>query len=212
MSRAAARDVDRGTPGASWALVWAAQEGSTDAFALIYQKYRSRVLGYLVVRVRDVMIAEDLTSETFLRAFRSLSSVSYMGKGIGAWLITIARNLASDFVGSARYRNEVLTGALAEQQLVQVGPEEEVIRKCEFEQVSRYFQYLSRDQRECIELRFLKQLSVAEAAHRMDRKENAARALQMRAVRRLSTLCADGAERPDLPGARGSARLTGAVA
>ena len=44
------------------------------------------------------------------------------------------------------------------------------------------------DQRECIVLRFLQGLSVAETAKVMDRNEGAVKALQHRAVRRLAQL------------------------
>ena len=38
-------------------------------------------------------LAEDLTSETFLRALRRIDSFTWQGKDIGAWFTTIARNL-----------------------------------------------------------------------------------------------------------------------
>jgi len=47
---------------------------------------------------------------------------------------------------------------------------------------------LGDDQRECIALRFLQGLSVAETATIMGRNEGAVKALQHRAVRRLATL------------------------
>ena len=51
---------------------------------------------------------------------------------------------------------------------------------------------LNPDQRECITLRFLQGLSVAETARAMDRNESAVKALQHRAVRRLGQLLPDG--------------------
>ena len=47
---------------------------------------------------------------------------------------------------------------------------------------------LGDDQRECIVLRFLQGLSVAETAKVMNRNEGAVKALQHRAVRRLAQL------------------------
>jgi RNA polymerase sigma-70 factor (ECF subfamily) len=51
---------------------------------------------------------------------------------------------------------------------------------------------LNPDQQECIQLRFLQGLSVAETARVMDRNEGAVKALQHRAVRRLAQLLPDG--------------------
>ena len=54
-------------------------------------------------------LAEDLTSETFLRALRRIDSFTYTGKDIGAWFTTIARNLVTDHVKSSRFKLEVST-------------------------------------------------------------------------------------------------------
>ncbi|MDQ3628663.1 MAG: hypothetical protein M3419_07625 [Actinomycetota bacterium] len=56
----------------------------------------------------SVSLAEDLTSETFFRALRSISSFSWQGKNFGAWLTTIARNLVADHYTSSRSRLEVV--------------------------------------------------------------------------------------------------------
>lgn len=171
-------------------LVCAAQRGDVEAFGLLYQRYRHRVFAFLVVRLRDQATAEDLTNETFVRALGSLSSYRYTGRDVSAWLITIARNMASDALTSARHRRELLTDALPDLGSTHVGPEEQVIAKADFERVSRHFALLSDDQRRCIELRFLEEVSTLEAARRLNRNADAVRALLSRAVRRLSELCA----------------------
>jgi RNA polymerase sigma-70 factor (ECF subfamily) len=51
---------------------------------------------------------------------------------------------------------------------------------------------LSDDQRECLVLRFMQGLSVAETAAAMGKKDGAIKALQHRAVRRLASLLPEG--------------------
>jgi RNA polymerase sigma-70 factor (ECF subfamily) len=51
---------------------------------------------------------------------------------------------------------------------------------------------LSAEQRECVALRFLQGLSVAETAAAMGKKDGAVKALQHRAVRRLALLLPEG--------------------
>lgn len=64
---------------------------------------------FVVVRVGgDRPLAEDITSETFLRALRGISSARDQGRDVGAWLHVIARNLVADHVKSSRYRRESL--------------------------------------------------------------------------------------------------------
>ncbi|SHE49131.1 sigma-70 family RNA polymerase sigma factor [Streptoalloteichus hindustanus] len=172
----------------SWDLVRAAQAGDTRAFGRLYDRYVDVVYRYVLFRVGDRALAEDVTSETFLRALRRIGSVSYQGRDVGAWFVTIARNLVLDHVKSSRYRLEVPTAELAESRQVESGPEQEVLDEAIHTELLRCVGQLNNDQRECIVLRFMQGLSVAETAKVMGRNEGAIKALQHRAVRRLAQL------------------------
>jgi RNA polymerase sigma-70 factor, ECF subfamily len=174
-------------PGESWQLVHSAQEGDREAFAKLYDRYVDVVFRYVLFRVGDRELAEDVTSETFLRALRRIGSVSYQGRDVGAWFVTIARNLVLDHVKSSRFRLEVIT-ADVESSRTESGPEHEVLSKVTAEALLRCVETLGDDQRECIVLRFLQGMSVAETAEIMNRNEGAVKALQHRAVRRLAQL------------------------
>jgi len=171
-----------------WDLVRAAQGGDTDAFGALYDRYVDVVYRYVLFRVGDRTLAEDVTSETFLRALRSIRSISYQGRDVGAWFVTIARNIVFDHVKSSRYRLEVTTAELADNREVTDGPEQEVLTGATNAELLRCVALLGDDQRECITLRFIQGLSVAETAARMGRNEGAIKALQHRAVRRLAQL------------------------
>jgi RNA polymerase sigma-70 factor (ECF subfamily) len=176
-------------PGDSWDLVHAAQAGDTSAFGKLYDRYVDVVYRYVLFRVGDKELAEDVTSETFLRALRRITSVSYQGRDVGAWFVTIARNLVLDHVKSSRFRLEVITAEVDEsRRVVEAGPEQQVIHKVTAAALLQAVEQLGDDQRECIVLRFLQGLSVAETAEVMNRNEGAVKALQHRAVRRLAQL------------------------
>jgi RNA polymerase sigma-70 factor, ECF subfamily len=172
----------------AWRLVGAAQDGDTEAFGLLYDRYVDSVYRYVLFRVGDRSLAEDVTSETFLRALRRITSVSYQGRDVGAWFITIARNIVLDHVKSSRYRLEVTTSELDDNSEVTAGPEQAVLNEAMYSELLRCVTMLNNDQRECIVLRFLQGLSVAETASLMGRNEGAIKALQHRAVRRLAQL------------------------
>ena len=72
------------------------------------------------------------------------------------------------------------------------GPEEAVLQSLTNAELLTVVQQLSEDQRECVVLRFLQGLSVAETAAAMGKKDGAVKALQHRAVRRLGMLLSDG--------------------
>lgn len=171
-----------------WDLVRAAQAGDTDAFGLLYDRYVDVVYRYVLFRVGDRTLAEDVTSETFLRALRSIGSISYQGRDVGAWFVTIARNIVFDHVKSSRYRLEVTTAEPDDNREVASGPEQEVLTDAANAELLRCVGQLGDDQRECITLRFIQGLSVAETAAKMGRNEGAIKALQHRAVRRLAQL------------------------
>jgi RNA polymerase sigma-70 factor (ECF subfamily) len=180
----------------AWELVAAAQDGDTSAFGRLYDRYVDVVYRYVLFRLGDRDLAEDVTSETFLRALRRITSVSYQGRDVGAWFVTIARNIILDHVKSSRFRLEVVTDEVAEPsgsgaQAV-AGPEQQVISRATRAELLRCVAELGEDQRECIVLRFMQGLSVAETAVIMKRNEGAIKALQHRAVRRLAQLLPTG--------------------
>lgn len=63
-----------------------------DAFEVLYQKYKQDIYHYLLYLCKDPSLAEDLMSETFLKAFTSLHQLKKEDQ-IKTWLFTIARNV-----------------------------------------------------------------------------------------------------------------------
>ena len=147
---------------------------------------------YVLHRVGDRSLAEDVTSETFVRALRRIDSLSFQGRDVGAWLVTIARNIIFDHVKSSRYRLEVATADMRDADRSTDGPEDAVVTMLTNQQVLECVQQLNPEQQECIVLRFLHGLSVSETAEIMGKKDGAIKALQHRAVRRLAALLPDG--------------------
>ena len=74
-------------------------------------------------------LAEDLTSETFFRALRSMSTFRWQGKDFGAWLMTIARNLTTDHYKSGRTRLEMTTEDMSPHDSATEGPEAAVLAR-----------------------------------------------------------------------------------
>ena len=91
------------------ALVELARGGDAEAFGALYDHYQPSVYRFLFYRTRSSVLAEDLTSETFLRALRNMSNFRWQGRDFGAWLMTIARNLATDHFKAGRNRREFVT-------------------------------------------------------------------------------------------------------
>ncbi|NYT95491.1 ECF subfamily RNA polymerase sigma factor, BldN family [Salinispora sp. H7-4] len=179
-----------------WTLVERAQAGEAEAFGLIYDRYVDTVFRFVYFRVGNRQLAEDLTSDTFLRALKRIGSFTWQGRDLGAWLVTIARNLVADHFKSGRYRLEVTTGDVLDAEREDRGPEGSpeaaVVEHITNVTLLGAVKQLNPEQQECIVLRFLQGFSVAETARAMGKNEGAIKALQYRAVRALARLLPDG--------------------
>ena len=169
-------------------LVERAQSGEAEAFGRLYDQYSDTVYRYIYYRVGGKATAEDLTSETFLRALRRIGTFTWQGRDFGAWLVTIARNLVADHFKSSRFRLEVTTGEMLDANEVERSPEDSVLESLSNAALLEAVRRLNPQQQECVTLRFLQGLSVAETARAMGKNEGAIKTLQYRAVRTLARL------------------------
>lgn len=171
-------------------LVTAAQGGDGEAFGQLFDAYVDTVHRYISYRVADHSLAEDLTSETFLRALRRISSYTWQGRDFGAWLVTIARNLIADHFKSSRFKLEHATSDLVEAgaDRSEAGPDEQVLAGITNAMLLEAVTRLKPDQQECIVLRFLQGMSVAETAAILGKNDGAVKALQYRAVKALGRM------------------------
>lgn len=75
--------------------------GESRAFEQIVSVYHGRVFGFLMRMVKHQQDAEDLTQQTFVKAFQSLHGFQ-QDRPLINWLLTIARNNALNFFRSAK--------------------------------------------------------------------------------------------------------------
>jgi RNA polymerase sigma-70 factor (ECF subfamily) len=174
------------------ALVELARNGDKEAFGQLYDHYQPSVYRFLYYRVGSMTLAEDLTAETFFRALRSMHSFRWQGKDFGAWLMTIARNLTADHFKAGRTRLEQTTEDMQTLDTTSDGPEVEVLSSLTNEALLRALGELPTEQRECLIMRFLQGLSIAETAEILGRSSGAVKQLQLRGVRNLAKLIPPG--------------------
>ena len=174
------------------ALVELARGGDTEAFGLLYDHYQPSVYRFLYYRTRSVALAEDLTSETFFRALRNMNNFRWQGRDLGAWLMTIARNLTTDHYKAGRTRLELTTEDMTLHDDATDGPEDAVLEGITNEILLGALTELPTEQRECLIMRFLQGLSIAETALALDRSDGAVKQLQLRGVRNLAKLLPEG--------------------
>jgi RNA polymerase sigma-70 factor (ECF subfamily) len=82
-------------------------QGDVEAYGDLVLKYQDSLVTFLLNKVKDRALAEDLAQEAFLKAYQSLRT--YEGRnhaGFGTWLFTIARNAAFDAVRRGKWKME----------------------------------------------------------------------------------------------------------
>ncbi|KQV74303.1 RNA polymerase subunit sigma-70 [Aeromicrobium sp. Root344] len=168
------------------ALVDLAKEGDAEAFGQLYDHYVTGVFRFIYYRVGSQQLAEDLTSETFVRGLRAIQRFNWQGKDFGAWLTTIARNLVADHFKSSRARLEIVAETIPEGKVTVASPEQEVLALISNEMLFEAVNALPNEQRDCILMRFIQGLSIAQTAAALGRSEGAIKQLQLRAVRSLA--------------------------
>ena len=80
------------------------QNGSLEAFEVLYQRYRAPIFSFLVRQCVHPDSAEELAQDVFMKVIRSASSFGHASK-FSTWIFTIARNQAVDAFRKGKHRN-----------------------------------------------------------------------------------------------------------
>ena len=83
-------------------------QGDQEAFRLIFDRYSRPVIGFIYDMVSDRELAEELTQETFVRAFRAIHRMKPETK-LSTWLFGIARNVARESLRARSRANMQVT-------------------------------------------------------------------------------------------------------
>jgi len=67
--------------------------GDSEAFSMLVDRYKNRLLNFVYRFVKDYDVAEDIVQETFLRVFRKRRDYKAIAN-FSTWIFTIAGNLA----------------------------------------------------------------------------------------------------------------------
>ena len=160
------------------ALILAAMTGSATALAAIYDAYARRIYRYFFSRVENAAEADDLTAQTFLKVIEALPHYQHRGQ-FTAWIFQIARNNAMDYF--RRNHNQPLDSDGFDLPVMD-GAVDQVIDQQAIAALRRHLRALDETERELLRLRFVVDLTYAEIAALLGRKEDAVR----KAINRLT--------------------------
>lgn len=166
-------------------LISSASKGDHAAQTQIYEEYFDRVYRFIFYRVSHKQIAEDLTEEVFIKAFRSLSSLKATLSFEG-WFFRIARNLVID-----HYRKAKTTIDIEELENT-LEYEENIVDSANIsldqKRLLSLMKQLPPEQQIIIKLKFLDELENEEIAEMLNKSEVSIRVTQHRAISKLKSL------------------------
>lgn len=143
----------------------------------LYQQYVQIVYRFLMSACRDSRLAEDLTQETFLRAWESLERFDHSCR-ISTWLCQIAKHTL--YQHWEKYGRE--HPAEPDPQIpAPETTETQALRRIELAEVLEAFQSLGPDMRQVVSLRAMEGLPYKEIGEIMGKSENWARVTYFRA-------------------------------
>ena len=176
-------------------VVAAANAGGEWAWRELYRSAAPSVDRYL--RARGVPDAEDLVGETFVRVVRHLERFTGDEPDFRAWVFAIARNLVVDAARRNTRRPADATPAATLHALAPVGDaEDDAMGELATAEVVRILSQLTEDQRDVLLLRIVGDLSVAQVAEILGRREGAVKMLQARGLATLRRIGSGGAVTP----------------
>lgn len=173
-------------------VLLAAQTGAGWAFERLYDDLAGVVTGY--VRQQGAADPDDVASETFLHAFRSIGTFTGGEEDFRSWVFTIAhRRLVDAHRRAARRPQATPIGAPTEVEeagagtaaVVDEAADRSVMDEEEWARLEQHLAVLTPLQRDVVLLRVVAGMSVAETAAVVERSEEAVRQLQRRGLRRL---------------------------
>ena len=101
-------------------LVRLAKNGCVASFGELVRKYQHQVRGFLIRRLGEFAIADDVAQETFLTAIHQISKLTEE-RSFRAWLFAVARNKAADHLRRTRREqlnaNDALEALIAQENL-----------------------------------------------------------------------------------------------
>lgn len=174
-----------GTVDSELNLVRISQNGDRDAFASLYEAHLDRIHRYIFFRVSDRELAEDITSVVFLKVWEHLGSFQGGQVPFAKWLYRIAHNTVIDY-----YRTRKNVIPLEDVDALKLSHSDNIDEKLDLntcsQELAGALKELTSTQREVLILRFIWGLSISEIAHRLDKRQGAIRALQLRGLRKLA--------------------------
>lgn len=168
-------------------LIRKIQDGDQESFRPLYHHYITPLYRFIWSKVNHKEEAEDLTSQTFLKAYQAIENFRFEAK-FQSWLFTIARYTINDY-WRVKYAQgvEISFEDYLTQELPKVDAEIEVTSGSE-KVIQKILKLLPKNYRDILHYRFLKNYSIKETAEVLELSTENVKVLQHRALKKAAEL------------------------
>ena len=169
-----------------------AKNGKQEAFKFLLDYYWNEVFGFQMKRIRNEHDAEDITIETFAKAFGKIETFDG-NYTFSTWLITISKNIqidrtrkknASIYYNTTDASNEIVQ-KIADHSPT---PEDKLIRDQNLAELLRYIKLLKPHYQDVINLRYFQEMSYNEISEKLEEPLNNVKVRLLRARKLLAEI------------------------
>ncbi len=163
-------------------LIESARGGNALAFAVLYDRYADRVYRHIAYRV-GVPDCEDLTQQTFLKAWQAIGRYRVMDVPFVAWLLTIAHNIVVSYYRARREHQPLVDDVPKIDE--RADPHRQAERNERQRMVRQAISRLKPEFQQVVAMRYLEELDYADIARQLGKRENTVRVTLHRALHEL---------------------------
>lgn len=164
-----------------------------EAFSELYEQNYSKIFGYILKRVANLEIAQDITSETFFKSLNNIKKFRWQNVSFSCWLYRIASNEIANYFRKNKYKPvsfekicEPVSFSNPSEEIIEA--EEKLKEQKEFLKIHQKLLKLPAPYQEVIVLRFFEKNKINEIAEILGKKEGTIKSLLHRGLEKLKEL------------------------
>ncbi len=166
-------------------LIREIKDGNVELYATLMGRYQKKILSFVFHMLKSAkleLLAEDLSSETFYKAFRSLHSFREVDASFSTWLYTIARNtVLSELRKQKAIHMSLDDSAYIPAAPAEAAPEQQLLRSEKVSKVREAINSLPEKQRSALILREYDGMDYQEIANILGQTVSSVKSLLFRA-------------------------------
>jgi len=166
----------------------------TESVPLLFEQYSARIFTYFQYRCNDSATAQDLTMQVFERLLRGQPRYDEDRAPVSAWLFSIARHVATDWLRRQYLRKFIPWDDFSRQPSIDPGPEQITLESDERIRLRQALRQLSNRERDVIGLRFTSGLTNRAIAEITGLSESNVAVILFRALQKLRQFLSDAPE------------------